>query len=121
MLYTFLQFLENEPGMMAAIGAFGILPLLLLFWIIQKICSLVLSTALNEIVTKKLTVWVALSWFIGFISQILLFFSNIYVIHSFFIYLSMLIIIFIAVMLNDKIITLYDLVEKQKSAIKAEK
>ena len=118
MFVSFLEFLENNGGVMAAIGAFGFIPLSLLAYLLAKLLGTMFSEENYKLIQTKLTIWVALCWLLGFMSQIILHFLMIAPIHSFFIYISMLLLMFIAVFTNNKMLVIYDAVKDKMNVTK---
>ena len=113
MFVSFLEFLEDNEGVMAAIGAFGFIPLGLLAYALSKLLGSFASVEKPNLITSKLTVWAVICWLVDFISQVMLHFLAISPIQRFFIYVSMLLVVFIAVFTNNKIVILYDSLKDQ--------
>jgi len=113
MITSFLQFLVDNDGVMTAIGAFGFVPLGIIAYVLHKIGGVLFSETTNTQLKAKWIAWVTICWLVGFMSQIIMQFMYLNPLHRFFIYVSMLLLVFIAVFTNSKTVEIYDILKEK--------
>lgn len=102
MWISFLKHIEENPGIMTAIAAFGIIPLAIILYILHQIARLFLPAKTLKYLASFLGIWIAFSWLLGFMSQIIFLFSGVGGLHALVIYISMVTVIFFGLLFHQK-------------------
>lgn len=100
MLYDFLNYLQEEEGMIVVICAFGIIPLAIVLYFIDALLKIIGLRKVAENLANLLAFPIAFTWFGGFLLSAILMASHVHPLKILFIVIGIFIISLLYGILN---------------------